>query len=290
MPAKNGTGNGFPGGQCTWWADERYHQLTGYYVPWNGNANQWATNSAPFGWGVKNTPSIGSIIVLQAGVQGASAQFGHVGVVEKINKDGSVVASNLNWGANPDKVAYVTFWPGMGVSFVSAIPTSSRPGATTAGFNPGAVPTPPNSLGGTGAGATTPGSTNAAAAAPRPFGFGETWLTGFTEFLGPNADVTQFLSALDHVMLVLNPFTIDNFAAGTEGPPIPIDIVNPFGWIAWLEQVSMNFYDDAIAMILRLVFIIVGAGIIVRAINGFIDFQQLGQNFASLAELGAMLA
>ncbi|HEY7415701.1 MAG TPA: CHAP domain-containing protein, partial [Ktedonobacteraceae bacterium] len=36
-----GTRNLFPYGQCTWWADQRYHQLHGVYVPWVINANAW---------------------------------------------------------------------------------------------------------------------------------------------------------------------------------------------------------------------------------------------------------
>src|SRR5436309_741561 len=39
----HGTSNPYPRGQCTWWADQRYHQIHGYYVPWRTNANayQW---------------------------------------------------------------------------------------------------------------------------------------------------------------------------------------------------------------------------------------------------------
>jgi len=51
-------------------------------------------------------------------VEGAS-YFGHVAVVERINKDGSVYTSNYNWYANGgwDILSYVTFYPGSGVSF-----------------------------------------------------------------------------------------------------------------------------------------------------------------------------
>jgi hypothetical protein len=39
-------------------------------------------------------------------------------MVEKVYSDGSVLASNTNWGANPYSVAYVHFHPGNGVTFI----------------------------------------------------------------------------------------------------------------------------------------------------------------------------
>ncbi len=112
--------NRFSFGQCTFWADMRYNQLTGHYVDWIGNAYQWyyGAKSAP-GWIVSSTPHVPSIIVLQPGVEGAGG-YGHVAVVERINSDGSVYASNMNWYANGgwDRVSYWTFTPGYGVAFV----------------------------------------------------------------------------------------------------------------------------------------------------------------------------
>jgi hypothetical protein len=110
--------NRFAFGQCTYWANMRYHALTGYWVPWLGNAYQWAYGAAASGWIVSSRPHVPSIIVLQPGVQGAG-YFGHVAIVERINADGSVYASNYNWYANGgwDILSYVTFYPGSGVSF-----------------------------------------------------------------------------------------------------------------------------------------------------------------------------
>jgi surface antigen len=111
--------NRFAFGECTYWANMRYHQLTGYWVPWLGNAYQWAAGAGAAGWVVSSTPKVPSIIVLQAGVQGASG-LGHVAIVEAINKDGSVLTSNYNWydGGGWDILSYYTFHPGYGVSFV----------------------------------------------------------------------------------------------------------------------------------------------------------------------------
>lgn len=109
----------FPAGQCTWWADDRYHQLHGVYVPWTTNANawQWVARAYQFGWNVSSMPHVGSIIVLQPDVQGAGS-LGHVGVVEQVLSNGQVIASSMNWGANPQAVSYFQFTPGSGVSFV----------------------------------------------------------------------------------------------------------------------------------------------------------------------------
>jgi len=113
--------NIFPYGQCTWWANQRYHQLHGSFVPWRTNANafQWVARAAESGWRVSGTPTVGSIMVLQPGVKGAYG-LGHVGVVEQILTDGRVIASSMNWGNHPDAVTQATYAPGSGVSFVSS--------------------------------------------------------------------------------------------------------------------------------------------------------------------------
>lgn len=118
-PAK-GAANYFPYPQCTWWADQRYHGLHGIYVPWLNQADAWEwTNRAhQFHWKVSSRPSWGAIINLQPWVQGAYG-LGHVAVVERVLSNGHVIASNLNWGANPYKVKYVEFAPGRGVTFIS---------------------------------------------------------------------------------------------------------------------------------------------------------------------------
>lgn len=115
-----GLGNVFPFGQCTWWADQRYYQLHGVFVPWKTNAfaANWVNLARQFGWHVFNTPIVGSIMVLQPGIQGAYSA-GHVGVVERLLDNGSVVASSMNWGINPQMVTEHSFRPGPGVAFLS---------------------------------------------------------------------------------------------------------------------------------------------------------------------------
>lgn len=118
--ALRGAGNLFPYAQCTWWANQRYHTLTGAYVPWTRNANawQWVSRAYQYGWKVSSVPSAGSIIVLQPWVQGAGG-LGHVAVVERVLGGGRVIASNMNWGGNGARVVNVTFRAGPGVSFVT---------------------------------------------------------------------------------------------------------------------------------------------------------------------------
>ena len=115
-----GPGNVFPYGVCTWYADERYYQLHGIYVPWRTNANawQWTARAYEYGWQVSSAPRVGSIIVLQGGVQGAS-WLGHVGVVERVLGNGRVLASSMNWGAYPGGVTTWSFSSGPGVAFVN---------------------------------------------------------------------------------------------------------------------------------------------------------------------------
>ncbi len=114
------SGNPFPYPSCTWWADQRYHQLHGVFVPWRTNANawQWTARARQFGWHVSTRPTIGSIIDLQPWVQGAYGA-GHVAVVERILRNGHVITSNMSWGRNPYRVTYVEFAPGRGVTFIT---------------------------------------------------------------------------------------------------------------------------------------------------------------------------
>lgn len=117
----NGGGSlNWPVGQCTYWANLRYHALTGFWVSWNGNAWQWKAGAQAAGWNVSQTPHVPSIIVLMPGVQGASS-YGHVAVVESMINSTTVHTSNMNWWANGggwDKVSYVDFNTGSGVWFV----------------------------------------------------------------------------------------------------------------------------------------------------------------------------
>lgn len=118
--AAKGSTNVFPYPACTWWANQRYRQLHGFFVPWTTNsmAWQWKDRARNFGWQVSSQPKAGAIINLQPWVQGAYGA-GHVAVVERVLKNGHVIASSMSWGANPSAVKNWEFAPGPGVTFIS---------------------------------------------------------------------------------------------------------------------------------------------------------------------------
>lgn len=118
--AVHGTANIFPAGQCTWWADNRYHQLTGIYVPWmtNSDAKTWVTRAHQYHWNVSTTPRVGAIMQLNSGVQGAGS-YGHVGVVESIQGKGRFTVSQMNWtGLGVESRSQFSVGPG--VFFITA--------------------------------------------------------------------------------------------------------------------------------------------------------------------------
>lgn len=118
MPAADTMGSTlwrFPSGQCTYWADLRYHQLTGYWVNWRGNAYQWMYGAASNGWIVSASPHVPSIVVLQPGVDSAGS-VGHVAVVESLNGNGTVHTSDYNWGS--PMLSHQDFAVGPGVAFL----------------------------------------------------------------------------------------------------------------------------------------------------------------------------
>jgi surface antigen len=115
-PSDQGSLNRFFYGQCTYWANYRYHELTGHYVPWLGNAYEWAYQAPNYGWVVSPTPHLPSIMVFQAGVQGAGG-YGHVAIVESINGN-DITTSNWNAGGAWATTTYLVNHPGAGVSFV----------------------------------------------------------------------------------------------------------------------------------------------------------------------------
>ncbi len=117
----NGTTSlAWPAGECTYWANSYYHQLTGYWISWNGNADQWVAGAQKAGWNTSSSPHVPSVIVLMPGTQGASRAYGHVAVVESVTGN-TVHTSNMNWYANGggfDRVSNVDFTTGPGVYFV----------------------------------------------------------------------------------------------------------------------------------------------------------------------------
>ena len=83
-----GAGNGYFPGQCTWWAKHMRPDLPNTL----GNAGAWADSARAMGLPVDRTPAPGAIYVSRSG------WYGHVGYVEAVNPDGSIVETEMNYG------------------------------------------------------------------------------------------------------------------------------------------------------------------------------------------------
>ena len=83
-----GLGGPYGAGQCTQWAWYKRQDLPNML----GNASSWAYTAASYGYVVNRTPAPGAIF------QTSSGWAGHVGYVESVNSDGSIVVSEMNYG------------------------------------------------------------------------------------------------------------------------------------------------------------------------------------------------
>lgn len=87
------SGNGYAYGYCTWYAYNRRAQL-GRPIGGNwGNAVTWASYARADGFNVNKTPAPGAVFQIGGGWGG----LGHVGVVERVNDDGSIYVSEMNY-------------------------------------------------------------------------------------------------------------------------------------------------------------------------------------------------
>jgi len=87
-------GNTYVWGNCTWWVYNRRAEL-GRPIPSNlGNAKWWNITAAAAGMSVSKTPVPGSIIYH---INDPWSYLGHVGIVETVNPDGSIVTSDMNY-------------------------------------------------------------------------------------------------------------------------------------------------------------------------------------------------
>lgn len=93
----NELGGPYVCGQCTQWA-WYMREVNGAPIPstW-GNANTWGARAANDGYTVDHNPAPGAIF------QSSSGWYGHVGYVEAVNPDGSIVATEMNYSYVPGR-------------------------------------------------------------------------------------------------------------------------------------------------------------------------------------------
>lgn len=92
-------GNGYSYGYCTWYAANRRASI-GKPIPRNlGNAVTWASLASSAGLSVDGKPKAGDVLWHKNTY--IAGGLGHVGFVEKVNDDGSINVSDMNfpiWG------------------------------------------------------------------------------------------------------------------------------------------------------------------------------------------------
>ena len=84
-------GNRYAYGYCTWYAYNRRVQLGLPVASGWGNANTWDYYARLSGYQVDTVPSVGAIF------QTKSGYYGHVGIVERVNPDGTIYVSEMNY-------------------------------------------------------------------------------------------------------------------------------------------------------------------------------------------------
>ena len=93
-------------GQCTYYAFDRRAELGKPIGSLWGNASNWAYSANQAGFNVDHTPEVGAVFQSGPGQNGAGA-YGHVGVVESINSNGSVTVSEMNWNGGVNVKSYI---------------------------------------------------------------------------------------------------------------------------------------------------------------------------------------
>lgn len=97
----NGGGSSYVRGYCTYYAAARAGAPGGW-----GNANTWHIYAPRSGWTVSTTPRVGAIAQTTAGYAG------HVGIVEAVSEDGSMIKySDMNGLAGFNRVGYSDWVP-----------------------------------------------------------------------------------------------------------------------------------------------------------------------------------
>ena len=91
----SGGRNPYAWGNCTFYAYARRRALGLQVEATWGHARTWADRARAMGYAVGTTPAVGAVFVTRGGA------FGHVGIVESINRDGTITVSEMNYRGGP---------------------------------------------------------------------------------------------------------------------------------------------------------------------------------------------
>ena len=95
--ARASAGNRYVFGNCTYYAYERRLQLGRPVGSFWGNASSWDDYARAAGYLVNNTPVAGAVMQNGGG-------YGHVAIVERVNSDGSITISEMNYAGNFNRI------------------------------------------------------------------------------------------------------------------------------------------------------------------------------------------
>ena len=110
--ALNNQGNHYYFGNCTYYAFDRRQQLGRSVGSYWGNANNWASSARNAGLVVDHRPEVGAVFQTPAGY------YGHVGIVERVNNDGSFYVSEMNWNGHFNDVTNRTIYNSSSYNFI----------------------------------------------------------------------------------------------------------------------------------------------------------------------------
>ena len=111
--------------------------------------------------------------------------------------------------------------------------------------------------------------------------------------LGSNATVAASLLALDQITELTNPFDniqvqSNHFAADLFGYDA-IDLGTYTDPISWLNQVFNNLVGDSVALIIRLLFLILGTYMLFRVVDHYLNISQaVSQTVSTVGKVAAL--
>ena len=71
-----------------------------------GNGQDWVGSLVAKGWRFSTVPVKGAVVSTAGGFDGTFALYGHVGIVEAVNADGSFLVSECNYAGRQDAIHF----------------------------------------------------------------------------------------------------------------------------------------------------------------------------------------